>query len=143
MLPAKAGAGRRLIQRHRPLLGVALRFLVGGILNTGATLVLYWLLLRFIHYQWAYLASYCAGILLSYLLNTRYVFRARHSWLKFILFPLVYLVIYALGALVLKVAVDYLHLPASVGPLVSIAVTFPVSFLLTKVVLQPRAHLEH
>lgn len=143
MRPVEPGFRTRLIERHRPLLEVALRFLVGGALNTGATLVLYWLLMQFMHYQLAYLASYCAGILLSYILNTRYVFRKKHTWLKFILFPLVYLITYAIGALVLNIAVDHLHVPASIGPLVSIAVTLPVSFLLTKMVLHLRDRPEH
>ncbi|AYZ68705.1 TPA: GtrA family protein [Stenotrophomonas maltophilia] len=115
---------------------LVLRFLVGGALNTGATLVLYWVLLRFIHYQAAYLVSYCAGIVLSYALNTRYVFRARHSWLKFAVFPLIYVVVYALGALTLKVAVGHLQVPPALGPLISIIVTLPVSFLLTRALLQ-------
>lgn len=86
-----------LLRRHRPLVSVALRFLLGGALNTGLTLALYWVLLRFMHYQWAYFASFCAGILISYLINTRYVFRAQHNWLKFAAFPFIYLVTYALG----------------------------------------------
>lgn len=126
----------RLIDRHRALITVAVRFLVGGVLNTGATLVLYWLLLRVTNYQWAYLGSYCAGILLSYLLNTRYVFRAEHTWLRFAAFPLIYLVVYALGALTLRVSVHHLGVPATLAPLISIAVTLPVSFLLTRALLQ-------
>lgn len=131
------------MEKYRSLLGTAARFIVGGALNTFATLVLYWLLMRVMHYQWAYLISFCAGILLSYMLNTRFVFRARHSWLKFFLFPLVYLVTYAIGALVLRVAVEHFHVPASVAPLVPIAVTLPVSFLLTKLVLQVRHRSDH
>jgi len=119
-----------------PLHVLALRFLVGGALNTGATLVLYWVLLRFMHYQAAYLISYCAGIVLSYALNTRYVFKARHSWLKFAAFPLIYAVVYVLGALTLKVTVGYFQVPAALGPIISIVVTLPVSFLLTRALLQ-------
>lgn len=114
---------------------LALRFLVGGAVNTGATLVLYWFLLRFIHYQAAYLVSYCAGIVLSYALNTRYVFKAEHSWLKFAAFPLIYGMVYVLGALTLKVSVGYLQVPAALGPIISIVVTLPVSFLLTRALL--------
>ncbi|WP_184367766.1 MULTISPECIES: GtrA family protein [Xanthomonas] len=125
-----------LRRRHRPLISVALRFLLGGALNTGLTLVLYWALLGFMYYQWAYLASFCAGILLSYLINTRYVFRAQHSWLKFAAFPLIYLVTYAVGALALKLSVGHLGVPAAVGPLVSSVVTLPASFILSKLLLQ-------
>lgn len=118
-----------------PLHVLALKFLVGGVVNTGATLVLYWILLRFIHYQAAYLVSYCAGILLSYALNTRYVFKAKHSWLKFAVFPVIYLVVYGLGALTLKLTVGTLGVPAALGPIISIVVTLPVSFLLTRALL--------
>ncbi|MEB1605755.1 GtrA family protein [Xanthomonas campestris pv. campestris] len=90
----------------------------------------------FIKYQWAYLISYCAGILLSYFLNTRYVFRTQHTWLRFAIFPLIYVVVYALGALTLKFCVDHLRVPATLGPLLSIAVTLPVSFVLTRILLR-------
>ncbi|APP79388.1 GtrA family protein [Xanthomonas hortorum] len=136
MQPDESPQAGALLRRHRPLVFVALRFLLGGALNTGITLVLYWMLLRFMHYQWAYLASFCTGILLSYLINTRYVFRAAHSWLKFAAFPLIYLVTYALGALALKLSVGHLGVPAAIGPLISIVITLPVSFILSKLLLQ-------
>lgn len=126
-----------LIQRHRPLMAVALRFLLGGAVNTLATLLLYWLLLRFMHYQWAYLASFCAGILLSYALNTRYVFKAKHSWLRFAAFPLIYLIVYGLGAMTLRITVGHWGVPPALGPILSIIVTLPVSFLLTRALLKP------
>jgi len=125
------------------MFGAALRFLVGGALNTGATLALYWILMQFMHYQWAYLVSFCSGVLLSYMLNTRYVFRARHSWLKFVLFPLVYLITYSIGALVLRLAVEHFRVPEGLAPLIPIVVTLPVSFLLTKFVLQLRDRPDH
>ncbi|MCC8536196.1 GtrA family protein [Xanthomonas axonopodis pv. poinsettiicola] len=136
MQPDESPQADALFGRHRPLVSVALRFLLGGALNTGLTLVLYWALLRFMHYQWAYFASFCAGILCSYLINTRYVFRAQHSWLKFAAFPLIYLVTYALGSLALELSVGHLGVPATVGPLISIVVTLPVSFILSKLLLQ-------
>lgn len=136
MRPGDSSQAQEFVDRHRPLLAVALRFLLGGALNTGTTLLLYWSLLYFIKYQWAYLISYCAGILLSYFLNTRYVFRTQHTWLRFAIFPLIYVVVYALGALTLKFCVDHLRVPATLGPLLSIAVTLPVSFVLTRILLR-------
>lgn len=115
------------------------RFLLGGAFNTGATLALYWALLHVTGYQAAYLVSYCAGIILSYALNTRFVFEARHTWRKFFTFPLIYLVVYALGALTLKFVVDILSLSPVIAPVISIAVTLPVSFVLTRLLLQPKA----
>ncbi len=131
-----------MMHLQRPILKTALRFLVSGAFNTGVTLLLYWLLLHFLHYQWAYLASYCSGVLLSYLLNTRYVFRARHTWLRLATFPLIYLTVYALGALALRLSVGYLKVPEAFAPLLSIAVTLPVSFLLTRALLRPDRHPE-
>lgn len=119
----------------RPHLPVVTRFLVGGAINTAATLALYWALQRVMHYQLAYLVSYCAGIAISYSVNTRFVFRARHTWLKFAVFPLIYLITYVIGAVMLKVSVHYLGVPVAIAPLVSIVVTLPVSFLLTRFLL--------
>jgi putative flippase GtrA len=112
-----------------------IRFLIGGGINTLATLALYWLLQRVMHYQLAYLVSYCAGIAISYSVNTRFVFRARHTWLKFAVFPLIYLITYVIGALVLRLSVHQLGVPVSIAPLVSIVATLPVSFLLTRFLL--------
>lgn len=111
------------------------RFLAGGALNTGSTFVLYWLLLLVVEYRIAYAISFVAGILLSYVINTRFVFRARHSMRKVVLFPLVYLAGYLAGALVLQLSVAHFGVDARVAPLISVCATLPLTYILSKLVL--------
>jgi len=120
------------------LLHTALRFVVSGVVNTTATLALYWLLLLFMSYHWAYLTSFCAGIVLSYALNTRFVFKVGHDWRKLSLYPLIYLITYGLGALALHVSVNTFLVHESLAPFIAISATLPVSFALNKLLLQPR-----
>lgn len=114
------------------------RFLAGGALNTGSTFVLYWLLLLFIDYRAAYAISFAAGILISYLINTRFVFRTEHSLRKLLLFPAIYLITYAAGAWTLHTAVDRFAVDASLAPFISICATLPLTYLLTRLVLVGR-----
>lgn len=116
----------------------AFRFLASGAVNTLLTLGLYWLLLLALPAQLSYALSFASGVVLSYALNLRYVFRERHSLCKMALFPLVYLFIYGLGAGVLHLATDRLSIHASLAPLLSIACTVPVSFVLIRWLLADR-----
>lgn len=131
----RTDAGRKVF--NRDLLRQGVYFVVSGGLNTLATYLLYLLLLNFLHYQIAYATSFIVGILVSYALSTRFVFRTNHSWLKFALFPLVYLISYAAGAAVLAVSVSHLGVDQRIAPLVSACVTLPLSFVLSRLVLVP------
>lgn len=135
------GIGKRAFNKE--LLRQSIYFAVSGGLNTLATYLLYLLLLNFLHYQAAYATSFIAGILLGYALSTRFVFRTNHSWVKFSLFPLVYLISYSAGALVLALSVTRLGIDLRLAPLVSACVTLPLSFALSRLVLlsptKPRA----
>lgn len=120
--------------RHLRLGGVV-RFLVAGGLNTGLTFVLYWLLLLVMNYRAAYAISFAAGIIFSYVVNTKFVFQTGFSLRKAVTFPLIYLVTYFAGALVLQLAVGTLGVDARLAPLLSICATLPLTYLLTKLVL--------
>jgi len=122
---------------NREFLRQGIYFVLSGGLNTLATYLLYLLLLNFLHYQIAYATSFIAGILLSYVLSTRFVFRTTHSWVKFALFPLVYLVSYAAGATVLALSVNRLGIDQRIAPLVSACITLPLSFVLSRLILVP------
>lgn len=111
------------------------RFLAGGALNTGSTFVLYWLLLLVVEYRIAYAISFIAGILLSYVINTKLVFRTDYSLRKVILFPLVYLVTYFAGAVALDLAVARFGVDTRIAPFISICATLPLTYLLSKLVL--------
>lgn len=122
---------------HLP--GEARRFVLTGAINTLATYALYLGLLPHAGYRLAYTVAYLAGIALAYLLNIQFVFRVRCTLTGLALFPLVYVIQYLLGISSLYAAVDLFGVPEQFALLVSIGVTVPVTFLLSRLVLTRRA----
>lgn len=116
-----------------------LRFVLVGGANTLATLCVYWLLLPRLHPQAAYAASFAFGVLLGYLLHTRYAFRTGRSWRSFAAWPLVCLAGWAVGAAMLALAIGPLGIHPKLAPLLSIAASVPTTFLLGRRLLQPRS----
>lgn len=108
------------------------RFLLSGAFNTAVTYLLYLVLLSFLPYRVSYTLSYAAGIVLAYELNRAYVFRARRSAASMAATPVIYLVQYLLGLGIVTLAVGRFGLDARLGPLVAIACTIPVTFVLTR-----------
>ncbi|SAI67137.1 GtrA-like protein [Bordetella ansorpii] len=108
------------------------RFVAAGAINTGATYLLYVALLWVIPYGWAYSVSFLAGILLGYLLNSRWVFREAPSLKTAAGYPLIYATNYVLGICLLWLLVDKLGAPAFLAPLVVIPVSVPIMYLLTR-----------
>lgn len=124
------------------MLRQAIYFVLSGALNTLATFLLYLALLHVVHYQMAYAISFVAGIFLSYAINTRYVFRTSHSWTKFLAYPLVYLVTYGCGAVVLALSVHQLGIDQRIAPLLATCITLPLSFVLNRLILLPSKRLQ-
>lgn len=107
---------------------------MGGGFNTAATYCLYLVLLQLIDYRLAYTISYVSGIALAYAVNRHLVFRSHRGWRSVVAFPFVYLVQYAVGLAVVYVWVKYLHLPAEPAPLLSIVLTIPVTYVLSRLI---------
>ena len=120
------------------------RFIVSGAINTGITYGLYLLLLPLLGYLPAYSAAYVAGILLSYWLNSVFVFGQPMSWRSLVRFPLVYVVQYVLTGVLLWLSVDALGVDKRIALLAAIAVTVPVTFLAARLAILPsRISREH
>ena len=112
-----------------------IRFVAGGLLNTGATYLIYLGLIRFLPYQAAYLVAYALGIVIAYLLNSWLVFRVPLSLGRFFAYPLIYVVQYLVSAALLAVGVELLHLSPEIAPLAVLAIMIPVSYALNRSVL--------
>ena len=118
--------------------GAPLRFIVAGGLNTAVTLVLYLTLLAFLSHPVAYTVTFVAGVVLSYLLNRTFVFRSGGGVTTMLLFPMVYLVQYLVGLLVVLVWVDLLGLPAALASIAAVIVTLPITYGLLRWVFVTR-----
>lgn len=131
----------RRIFRHARLVIAAssfLRFLISGGLNTATTYLIYLLLLQSLGYRIAYSAAYAFGIILAYLVNRVFVFRAHGGLRSALLFPLIYLAQYLASMVILWAWIERLHLPARLGPLVVVAITVPLTYLLSRLVFAPK-----
>lgn len=113
-----------------------LRFLGAGAGNTVVTYLLYLGLIRVINYNIAYAICYVVGIVFSYWLNLRFVFKTSGSLTKFVLYPVVYLMQFLFGILILNLIVQQLHMPKEYAPIAIIFLTLPVTYLLSKAILE-------
>ena len=114
------------------------RFLIVGAANTLSTYLLYLLLLAFFPYLIAYSLAYCVGVVVSYFLNSYFVFRRPFSLATFLAFPVVYLVQYGLGALILWLLVDRAGVAPQLAMAGAIGLTIPVTFLMSRFVLRQK-----
>ncbi|MDR5834607.1 GtrA family protein [Caballeronia sp. LZ034LL] len=114
------------------------RFLLSGGLNTLATYLIYLALVRVLQYQVAYTVTYVIGIVLSYFLNALWVFRSRPTARTALMFPVAYLGQYLVGVALLSVCVSVLGIDKRLAPLVVIAVTVPLMYVLSRFVFQSK-----
>lgn len=115
------------------------RFLAVGAANTVLGYGVYAALNTVLDYRAAYTAAYVFGIVVSYVLNSLLVFRARLRWRSFAAFPAVYALQYVLGIALLWLLVRVMGLHELLAPLVVIPVTIPITFLATRYLLKERA----
>lgn len=123
--------------RRSPALAMFVRFIAVGGANTMASLVIYWLALQWMPPQVAYAISFAFGVVIGYLLHTRYAFRVSREWRSFAAWPLICLAGWLVGASVLQLAIGPLGVDARVAPLMSIAASLPVTFLLGRRLFGP------
>jgi len=114
------------------------RFLIAGAVNTAVSYAVYLLLLALLPYLAAYTISYLAGIAISYLLLTRFVFRTERRLATAVRFPLVYVAQYLTGTTVLTLLVEAWGVRASIAAIAAIVASIPVTFVLSRLVLRPK-----
>lgn len=109
--------------------------LVGGA-NTLLGYVLFALFTPFMHYGIAYSISYVIGVVFGYIASSLFVFHEPLAWRKFMAFPLVYVVQYLIGITLLPLLIEGLRLPPLAAQPVVIAVTLPVTYLLSRWIIR-------
>jgi putative flippase GtrA len=115
------------------------RFLAFGVFNTLVTYAIYCALVIWLHPQLAYALVFALGIVIAYLGNAAWVFRARLRWAMLLPYAGVYLATYLANAGL----VHALMTQAGAGPRVALALSLvvvtPLSFLLNYAVLGRQA----
>ena len=112
------------------------RFLIGGISNTVFTYAIYLLLLVFYPAMHSYIASFIIGIISGYVINSLFVFSSKLNLKRFAVFPLVQLVNLSVGSGILWIGIHTIGLDARVAPVLSIAATIPINFVLSRFVVK-------
>jgi putative flippase GtrA len=118
------------------LAGEFLRFVVVRGICAVFSYGCYLLLLIYTPYWLAYTLSFVAGLILAYVVNSKFVFRAPMRKRAAMRFPLVYIFQFFASLVVLKVAVDSLGIPASFALAVSIGVTIPFTFIFSRWIIR-------
>ena len=110
------------------------RFVAAGAVNTVLSYILYVVLFQVIAYRAAFTLAYVAGIVSSYFLNARFVFRRAPTWRTVARFPLVYVVQYASSLVLVTAAVQWLAIPEWAAPLAALVVVVPITYVLSRLV---------
>ena len=108
-----------------------LRFLGSGAFNTAVTYLLYLALLQIIPAQTSYAIAFLTGIVLSYGLQRYVVFQTQGRRFGLIWTFLIYMLQFLLGLALVTLWVDRLQLSPVVAPAVSIAITLPMTYVLS------------
>jgi putative flippase GtrA len=118
-----------------------LRFGIGGLVNFSLSYGTYLLLLDFLIPQIAYTLAYVIGLIVSFAINARFVFRASFARGQLLRFPMVYAVQYFLGVGLITLLHNSLGVSAAVAGLVSVVFGAVFSYvLLRQFVFRPRSH---
>ena len=112
------------------------RFVLVGGINALLTFGIYALLLLIVSYSVAYSIAYIMGILISYYLNTRFVFKSNFSVRKAVKYPMVYLVQYLAGLAALYAMVEIFHINKLIASPLTIMITVPLTFVMSRWVIK-------
>lgn len=111
------------------------RFLVVGAINTILTYAIYVALVLFLAYPVAYTVTYAVGILISYYLNARLVFKKKLRLSAALQYPVVYLVQYLVGLALLYVLVELAQMNKFVAPIFNVFATIPITYFASRYVI--------
>jgi putative flippase GtrA len=114
------------------------RFVLGGGINTLLTYGLFLLLSSAMSVPVAYTITYVVGIALAYAINLMLVFKSRPSFRTAAAFPAIYGVQYLYGLCLISLLIDRLGMSRQVAMLVVIITSIPLTFVLTRLLLQKR-----
>ena len=128
------------MEKVKALVIQAVKFGAVGAINTILGYIIYIVCLRLLglHYAICNVISFLITIFISYVLNSRYVFKQHEVTMKEKIVGLgkTYISYLATGlglsSVLLVIWVELLNIPEELGPLVSLFVTVPINFILNK-----------
>lgn len=116
----------------------ALRYLLAGGVNTTFSYAIYLLLLNWLHYRLAYVASFVLGVFLSFALLRHFVFVRPGRHFALLRVGVNHAVQLGLNLMVVELWVRWLQAPEALAPLVAVLLVVPLVFVLQRWVFAPR-----
>jgi len=118
---------KELIYRYKN--STSLRFLIAGIINTifGFSLGFLFLIILPFHYSLSIFISTALGVCFNYFMSVKYVFRAKSSIFKVILYFAIYLLMYFLNMLCMYILINQFNM----NDIISFTVCAPFIIVLT------------
>ncbi|GAA2928795.1 GtrA family protein [Streptomyces mexicanus] len=123
----------------RPMPRQIVTFAVVGVINTGTYYGLYLVFLLRLPYLLAHVLAFFLSMTGSFFLNARFTYRTRPTWRKFLLFPLTNAANFLITTAGVYVIVDVLHAGSRFAPLIASAAAIPVTFVLSRWIMLPKA----
>jgi putative flippase GtrA len=121
--------------------GQILRFLIVGGANTLATYAVFIVLGLFMPAWIAYTIAFALGLAWVVFGSSRFVFKGEHGGRRLLLFAGWYLVVYAVGRIVIAVIAPVEFVELAVASLAVLVATTPLTFLGGRLILSPRRAL--
>lgn len=112
------------------------RFCINGGVNVIVTLLFYEALLLFFSYKYAYSLQYLIGILIAWLLNSKFTFKSNLSLFRLFLFSVSYALSFIIGLAFLILAINFTGISEKAAPFVIIPIMIPVNFIFSKIALE-------
>lgn len=114
------------------------KFILTGAINTLITYTIYLILIPVIPYKIAYSIGYVCGVMVSFFLNTFFVFKAKATLKKFFRFPIVYIFQYILNIVFLYITVEKFSVNKKYAPIVVIILSIPITFILSRLIIKDK-----
>lgn len=112
--------------------GEGFRFLLAGGANTLFTYLVYLLMLDVFGYILAFTISFSIGVIFAFVIYSLFVFRSPITFRKFFQYPILYILQYIMGLILLTIMVERLGLDKQIAPLVNVIALTPITFILNK-----------
>jgi putative flippase GtrA len=113
-------------------------FAAVGVINTILSFLLYQILILRVSFWLAYTAGFVVVFCFSLAANAGLVFRTRLTARSTLYYLVVYLLNYAAGLAIIAALIEWLHVPAQLAPIGTVAFLICFNFLGTRFAIAPR-----
>ncbi|CAI2609401.1 GtrA family protein [Apilactobacillus apinorum] len=118
------------------------KFGVVGLINTILTYLIYTLLYKATSPTDAMAIGYGITSVIGLTINRKWVFKSNHNWMLVAKYYLTYLFTWTLSIVVTDISSNYFHVLASIIHLITLFVTTPTNFILSKYWVFKTTHIK-